>query len=121
GSPVRLPGIAAGAAARGGPPPSGASRCRLAVTVLSKVEGAELAIHLTEGELEQGPHSAGAAVSLPRGRPQLLELRSAGAIAGELRVSGAPPVPFGVQVRLGRQERVNFVQNEWRQRTVVSQ
>jgi len=91
------------------------------VTVLSKVEGAELAIHLTEGELEQGPHSAGAAVSLPRGRPQLLELRSAGAIAGELRVSGAPPVPFGVQVRLGRQERVNFVQNEWRQRTVVSQ
>jgi len=103
-------------------------RSRASITVISEVANAELSVELLEGDLlEAFP------IPLPQGET-VRQLRSTGAILGQLSVPGVPPVPFGVQVEVrpnaaamssstalvatGLQRR-NFVASELRTRTVA--
>lgn len=104
------------------------TRCRASLTVTSEVADAELTLELLEGEiLEAFP------VPLPLGET-VRQLRSSGAILGQLSVSGVPPVPFGVQVEVrpsaaavssstplvsNALSRRNFVASELRTRSVA--
>jgi len=80
-------------------------RSRASITVISEVANAELSVELLEGDLlEAFP------IPLPQGET-VRQLRSTGAILGQLSVPGVPPVPFGVQVEVTAQCRSNVQLN----------
>jgi len=134
---LRLPSIlsrcaSTGALGRGG---NVAARAHLRLNVTSHVPGTSVVLELAQGELQRG--STGLPEVLTEGKTEAVELRSASAVVGVLRVSDSPPIPFGVQVKpsapsrsnsfaaagaLGGRgpELVNFVSNEVRQRCVVA-
>jgi len=102
----------------------------LTLTVASKLDDVEISVELAEGELDRV--GSGLPERLAKGQAVTAEFRSAGAISGALRVAGAPPVPFGVQVRPAAARRApvplgalgaeptNFVAAEGRSRSVVA-
>lgn len=126
---ARLPAIANRTGSCGAIRRSGMTRAHLTLTVTSRFDGATFAVELAEGELERG--CEGLPETLTRGQSATIELRSSDAIMGLLRVGGVPPIPFGVQamptpgaqssaLEVSNSERINFVSEEHRQRTIAA-
>jgi len=132
---VRLPAIATRASSTGAIGRSGVTRSHLTVRVTSKFDDAEVSVELAEGELDRG--CDGLPATLAKDQSAVVQLRSSGAIVGNLRVAGMAPIPFGIQVKpstsgpggkpaggvlsTSAAERMNFVAAEHRQKSVVAQ
>eukprot|EP00927_Polykrikos_kofoidii_P054752 TRINITY_DN49126_c0_g1_i1.p1 TRINITY_DN49126_c0_g1~~TRINITY_DN49126_c0_g1_i1.p1 ORF type:complete len:646 (+),score=93.11 TRINITY_DN49126_c0_g1_i1:21-1958(+) len=98
-----------------------ASRARLRVAIVTQFDGPEVAVELTEGEADGGQVQA-LPKTLKTNEIQTMRFRSASSVVGILRISGAPPVQFAVQVGAMKPngERQNFVGSEGRDRTTVA-
>jgi len=94
-------------------------RVSLTITVTARFKDAEMTIDLDGSNAQQVVKLP---AQLPFEVPATAEIHGTGFILGALYVTGAPPIPFGVQVGLVRHngERPNFVSNDpARRKTVV--
>eukprot|EP00440_Ansanella_granifera_P067181 gb/GFBE01072858.1/.p1 GENE.gb/GFBE01072858.1/~~gb/GFBE01072858.1/.p1 ORF type:complete len:564 (+),score=103.75 gb/GFBE01072858.1/:1-1692(+) len=120
---LRLPAInAPRASSLGAVKKSIVTRAQLTINITPELEGIEITVELTEGELER--RCEGFPTSLPKGVATTAEYRSSTSIVGELRVTGVPAIPFGVQVEGAKSaasgSKINYVSAEHRQRSVVA-